>query len=443
MLNNSPKVYGKYTISDLIDLENLKSIFEDFSKSTGFTTGFVEHNTKRVLIATGWRDICVNFHRKNSKSEKYCQESNEDLTKKLNKEIEYNIRECENNMVDGATPVIIEGVHLANIFTGQVLFREPNIEEFKSRAKEFGYDEREYLRALSEVRVVNEEEFKSILKFLSEIAKVLAQIGLKNLELKESQSELKSAKLELEDLNKTLESKVKSAVSKVQNRDRVIYEQNRKNSIYELLINISHQWRQPLSAISLYAQMIEELVEDSEYENEVCEFTSKIVEESEELSDTITYFSSIYDKKIEFNRVNLNSLILSTLKPYAGVSFELKLEDNISIDSSSKILKEIIYTILDNSMQIAKSRDIKNLKLKIELYRDGEKVILSFLDNAGGIDKNILDRVFDPYITTNFKAQKRGLGLFTIKNLVEVDLNGNIYADNIDSGAKFTIELIG
>jgi diguanylate cyclase (GGDEF)-like protein len=111
-------------------------------------------------------------------------------------------------MVDGATPVIIDGKHIANLFTGQVQFQEPNIEEFKKDAKEFGYDEKKYLEALEKVKVVNEDEFRKTLKFLGSLAQIISELTMLNNKLKkENEKEIKLRK-ELEELNNSLEQKV-------------------------------------------------------------------------------------------------------------------------------------------------------------------------------------------------------------------------------------------
>jgi len=92
--------------------------------------------------------------------------------------------------VDGATPIVIKGKYIANIAIGQILFEEPDIERFKQQAEMYGYDLEAYLEALSEVPVVSEDQFEHALSFLSELAVMIAETGLNNLELKERTREL-------------------------------------------------------------------------------------------------------------------------------------------------------------------------------------------------------------------------------------------------------------
>lgn len=191
-LNSDHLVDGKYSIRDLVDLDRLSRIFEEFSQATGFTTGFVSYPNQEVLIGTGWRDICTKFHRACPESVRHCKESNLSLTKQLKNLQELSIRHCGLGLVDGATPVIIKGKHIASIFTGQVLFEQPDVERFKQQAETFGFDVDQYLRALAEVPVVPEERLKTILSFLSNIASLVAEQGLNNLRLREDTEALES-----------------------------------------------------------------------------------------------------------------------------------------------------------------------------------------------------------------------------------------------------------
>ncbi len=172
---------GKYSIKDLVDLDRLRAIFESFSLATGFTTGLLSYPDLEVLIGTGWREICVHYHRACPDSEKFCKLSNQFLLGGLKKAGELSILPCENGLVDGATPVIVRGKHLASLTTGQVLFEKPDVERFKRQAKELGFDEAEYLLALSKVPVVTPEQLNNALTFLSGIAVEIAEQSLEHL----------------------------------------------------------------------------------------------------------------------------------------------------------------------------------------------------------------------------------------------------------------------
>ena len=187
---DSDLLEGKYSILDLVDIDRLREIFRKFSMVTGFAFALIAHPSQEVLIATDWQDICAKFHRSVPESFGHCKHSDSSLTEELMALHELNIRKCDNGLIDGATPVIIKGKHLANLFTGQVFFEEPDLHQFKRQAQVFGYDQNKYLEALSKVPVVSEARFKDVLSLLSELAVMIAEQGLSNLELKKTAIQL-------------------------------------------------------------------------------------------------------------------------------------------------------------------------------------------------------------------------------------------------------------
>ena len=193
-------VDGKYSIADLVDIKRLKKVFSEFSRVTGFTTGLMSYPDQEVLIGTGWREICKKFHRANPESEKLCKKSNTYLTKGLKELKDFNISNCGHGFVDGATPVIVRGTHIASLFTGQILLKKPDLEWFKKQAETYGYDKEKYLEALKKVPVVSNHKLKRTLLLLSEIAVMFAEQGLSQIEFQESRDELKKEIAEKEEL---------------------------------------------------------------------------------------------------------------------------------------------------------------------------------------------------------------------------------------------------
>ncbi len=195
-MNPNPKhlVYEKYSFKDLVNIDRLSEMFEHFSQATGFTTGLVSYPDQELLIGTGWRDICTKFHRAFSDSEVHCRQSNLELTSHLKKRKALNVRHCESGMVDGATPIIIKGTHVANLFTGQILFKEPDIEFFRKQGQSYGYDIDAYLEALEKVPVVTEDAFKKMLSFLSDLAVMLAEQGLTKIRNHETTQSLRESR---------------------------------------------------------------------------------------------------------------------------------------------------------------------------------------------------------------------------------------------------------
>jgi PAS domain S-box-containing protein len=191
MKDTSHLVDGKYGITDLVDIEELRRIFERFTKATGFTIGFLDYPGLNVLIATGWRDICTRFHRKCPASMANCTQSNRFLMDQLTEPGKLVVDQCENGLVDCAFPIIIKGTHIASLATGQLLIDTPDRGRFQKQARQFGFDEKAYMQALDDVPVLSEDQLRSMTQFLGEMALVLSQLGYARLEAKEDAARLK------------------------------------------------------------------------------------------------------------------------------------------------------------------------------------------------------------------------------------------------------------
>lgn len=182
MINSTPDqeflVNGKYGITDLVDINHLRDLFEKFTEATGFTIGFLDHPKMNILISSGWRDICTIFHRGCPAGEEICLKSNLHLLNQLDTPGKLVIEACEHGLVDCGIPIIIEGKHIASLATGQLLLNKPaNKKWFKNHAKSLGFNKKEYMQALQEIPVVNETQLKTITAFLGNMAQVISEMG--------------------------------------------------------------------------------------------------------------------------------------------------------------------------------------------------------------------------------------------------------------------------
>ena len=172
----------EYQIEEIINIEQLDRLMSKFIAYAGIGTAILDLKGN-VLQAAGWQDICTKFHRLNSETCKRCIESDVALANELKKGQKYNIYKCLNGMVDVAVPIYINNEHVLNLFIGQVLISKPDIKFFKSQAEKYGFNEGEYLKALSKVAIVPENEIKKISEFLIEIATYIGEAGYDRLKL--------------------------------------------------------------------------------------------------------------------------------------------------------------------------------------------------------------------------------------------------------------------
>ncbi|MCP4148676.1 MAG: PAS domain S-box protein, partial [bacterium] len=179
-------IEGKYTFRDLVDIERLQKMFDGFSGATRFTAELFSYPQKELLISTGRNYLRDKFHRAFPISEAFCKQTKQILYKHIEKQEERIVHLCKNGLVEGATPIIVNGAHVGDIFTGRVLFRKPDIEFYRKQAVEIGYDLNAYLKEITDVPVLSEEEFKKTMYFLAEMAVLLAQQSLNEIRNREA-----------------------------------------------------------------------------------------------------------------------------------------------------------------------------------------------------------------------------------------------------------------
>ena len=133
-----------------------------------------------------WQKICTGFHRTNPVSCARCIESDTLLANEMKEGSRFSIYQCKNGLTDAASPIIIEGEHIANMFAGQFLTAPPDEDFFRRQAAAYGFAEGPYLQALAKVPVLEKEQLVTILDFLTTISEMLATMGLDRLRQKES-----------------------------------------------------------------------------------------------------------------------------------------------------------------------------------------------------------------------------------------------------------------
>ncbi len=163
-----------------IDFTELQKLTDDLYNSTGIPSSIIDMDGK-ILTGSGWQKICTEFHRKNKEVEKQCIESDTKLRESIKKGNTFAVYKCPMGLVDASSPLIIDGIHIANVFVGQVFLEEKTEQMekfFREQAKKYGFNESEYIKAYKEVPVFSEEQFGSSLKFLSSLAKFISYAGL-------------------------------------------------------------------------------------------------------------------------------------------------------------------------------------------------------------------------------------------------------------------------
>jgi signal transduction histidine kinase/DNA-binding response OmpR family regulator len=222
-------------------------------------------------------------------------------------------------------------------------------------------------------------------------------------------------------------------------KENMMAEQSKMASMGEMIGNIAHQWRQPLSSISIAASNMKLSYElDMIVESELLESLDGIVESTQFLSNTIDEFRDfIKGESLEYSFVTQN-LIKKVLKLVEGniksVDIEViqNYEENIKMYGYGNELTQAILNIVNNARDALKEKNVKEKFIFINTHCDdkNENVIINIKDNAGGIPKDILAKIFEPYFTTKHKSQGTGLGLYMTHKMIIEHMKGEIEVIN-------------
>jgi PAS domain S-box-containing protein len=176
-------------LADIIDVSAFQSLLKNFHVLSRVPVSILDLKG-RVLIGVGWQDICTKYHRVNPDSCRNCFESDTELSAGIS-EGELRLYKCKNNMWDIATPIIVSGNHIGNVFMGQFFFDDEPLDydTFRAQAKRYGFDEKMYIKALEAVPRFNRELVEQCLVFLRDLAQMISKLSYNNIKLARTLSE--------------------------------------------------------------------------------------------------------------------------------------------------------------------------------------------------------------------------------------------------------------
>ena len=254
--------------------------------------------------------------------------------------------------------------------------------------------------------------------------------------------------IELEKLNKNLDIKIKEEIEKRIQQESILVQQSRLAATGEMIGNIAHQWRQPLSLITTCASGIklEKEFGISTEEGEL-EKLNTIVQSSNYLSKTIDDFRNFFKpnkEKVKFSieeMTNQSITLVAASFNFHYITINKNYGEIESVYGFPNEFSQAILNILANAKDALMENKIENPFVNINIYEDEKYGFLEIEDNAGGISDEIMTKIFDPYFTTKHKNQGTGIGLYMSKMIVEKNMNGNLSVENTTIGAKFIFSI--
>ncbi|SFV52365.1 Putative two-component sensor histidine kinase [hydrothermal vent metagenome] len=250
---------------------------------------------------------------------------------------------------------------------------------------------------------------------------------------------------ELQELNETLERRVQEEIAKNEEKQKVMFWQSRFASLGEMLANIAHQWRQPLTELNLTLFSLKKAALREEYEAvETLYSESKVLIQN--MSSTIEDFSNFFKPKKDKQHFMLHESIEEALHILKRVlkrdmiQVKTSYEDAMVLGISNEFT-QVIVNLLKNSRDAFVENGVLIREIDIEIKKDAEFAYVYVEDNAGGITEKERYKIFEPYFTTKHASQGTGLGLFMSKMICEKGFNGSLDVSSKKGMTCFIIKI--
>jgi signal transduction histidine kinase len=236
---------------------------------------------------------------------------------------------------------------------------------------------------------------------------------------------------------KKYKESIQSHIEENKKQYELLSQKSKLSAMGEMIQNIAHQWRQPLSLITTHASAIKLKKEMNDLDDDfLYDSLDNIGYTANHLSETIEDFRDFFrpDKeKFSFSLeliINKAFKLLSSQIKGSNINIIENIED-ITIKNYERELLQVLLNIIKNAIDALKNKDKEMKKyIFIDIYKNDENVIIEIKDNANGIKEEILTRIFEPYFTTKHKSQGTGIGLYMSQEIITRHMKGSLEVSN-------------
>lgn len=238
------------------------------------------------------------------------------------------------------------------------------------------------------------------------------------------------------------------SINELKQKDEFLFQKSKMADMGEMIGNIAHQWRQPLAMNNTLISILKEKSQQGILES------SDLITKLQEMENNLQYMSHTIDDFMKFyhpEKKKTDFLISEVMKHAIPIISPVLKRSNIELffsdTSTTKITgyineyAQVVVSILTNAKDVLIHKKIKNPHINMTIFDTPTSVVLHIGDNGGGIDKEHIQRIFDPYFTTKHKSIGTGLGLYISKMIIEKNMHGRLSVENKDNGALFKIEM--
>jgi YesN/AraC family two-component response regulator len=229
-------------------------------------------------------------------------------------------------------------------------------------------------------------------------------------------------------------------------REKLFLTQAKLASMGLMVDNLAHQWKQPLAKINSVVLSLDFDLEDQKCKSKAIEKSLLEIEHmTKYMGNTINSFQCYYKPNRIISQFSLSDVVKESLLVLNDSLSTIRIEHSSNVDITYMLkgvkheLQHVLLIVLNNAKEALLSRKIKDPKISIDVVKVDKYYKISINDNAGGVDENMIDEIFELY---NSASQGRGLGLYISKNMIETHFNGSIKIENNKLGASVEILLL-
>ncbi len=265
---------------------------------------------------------------------------------------------------------------------------------------------------------------------------------------KEYRAKVKIKSDALIELNETLEKRVLEELERNREQEQLLVQKSRLIALGEMISNIAHQWRQPLSELSSILMNIKFKHSMEKLDAQTMDKKSKEAEivlnyMSHTIDDFRNFFMPKKDKEEFYIKDAVKSVmtIVSSALEYNNIKVEIDIDENLNLNTYINEYEQVLLNIISNAKDVLIQNKTKNPLIKIFAERVDDNVILYIEDNAGGVKVNPKSKIFEPYFTTKGDSDGTGIGLYMSKIIIDKNMKGKLRVRNTKDGAKFVINV--
>lgn len=263
---------------------------------------------------------------------------------------------------------------------------------------------------------------------------------------KEYRAKVKIKSDALIELNETLEKRVLEETERNREQEQLLVQKSRLIALGEMISNIAHQWRQPLSELSSILMNIKFKHSMEKLDKETMDKKSKEAEivlnyMSHTIDDFRNFFMPKKDKE-EFcvkDAIKSVMTIVSSALEYNNIKVEISVPEDLKLNTYINEYEQVLLNIISNAKDVLIQNNIENPLIKIFAEKQENNIILYIEDNAGGVKVNPKSKIFEPYFTTKSDSNGTGIGLYMSKIIIDKNMKGKLRVRNTKDGAKFII----